>query len=248
MHRKMKGVVSLVTLLLIYHLLTVFKVYNPYVLPPLKDIFFSLIELIQDRSIFFNVAISLKRVFLGFSISFLLASSITILEYMNKKISSYYDWFLQFMRNIPPLSLIPLLILWFGIGEAPKLLIIILASFFPMYLNFQKGLSSCDKKLIEVGLVFKFSKKKIFFKIILPNAIPDILVGLRLGLGYSYRAIIGAELIAASQGLGYMINFAKSMARIDIVIVGVVIIGLLGYLCDYIFKRLTIYDRDKRFN
>ena len=96
--------------------------------------------------------------------------------------------------------------------------------------------------------VFKFSKKKIFFKIILPNAIPDILVGLRLGLGYSYRAIIGAELIAASQGLGYMINFAKSMARIDIVIVGVVIIGLLGYLCDYIFKRLTIYDRNKRFN
>ena len=137
MHRKMKGVISLVTLLLIYHLLTVFKVYNPYVLPPLKDIFFSLIELIKDRSIFFNVAISLKRVFLGFSISFLLASSITILEYMNKKISSYYDWFLQFMRNIPPLSLIPLLKLRFVIGEAPKLLIIIHASFFPMYLNIQ---------------------------------------------------------------------------------------------------------------
>lgn len=248
MHKKIKAFFSLIICILIYHILTITNIYNPYVLPPLKDIIFSFVELIKDKSLIINIFVSLKRVFFGFFISFLFASTFAILEYRYRKFIAYYGWFLQFMRNIPPLSLIPLLILWFGIGETSKLIIIILASFFPMYLNFEKGLLCCDPKLIEVGKVFNFSNKKIFLKIILPNALPDILVGLRLGLGYSYRAIIGAELIAASQGLGYMINFAKSMSRIDIVIVGIIVIGILGYLCDYIFKRLIIYDRNKKFS
>lgn len=124
----------------------------------------------------------------------------------------FLDWTIQFFRNVPPLGMIPLLILWFGIGETSKIIVIILASFFPMLLNIDKGFKSTDIQLIEVGKAFGFNKMKIFKKIILPYAIPDILVGARIGMGYSYRAIIGAEMIASASGLGYMINFARSMS------------------------------------
>ena len=98
--------------------------------------------------------------------------------------------------------MIPLLILWCGIGEITKTVIIVLASFFPMYLNIVKGFTGCDKKLLEVGDMFGYSKGRKFLRIVLPYASADILVGMRIGLGYSWRAIIGAEMVAASTGLG----------------------------------------------
>ena len=97
----------------------------------------------------------------------------------------------------------------------PKIIIIILASFFPMFLSIQKGLTSCDVKLIEVGKIFGFSKFEIFYKIILKSALKDIFVGMRIGFGYAMRAIIGAEMIAASSGLGYLILDAEELSRAD---------------------------------
>ena len=148
----------------------------------------------------------------------------------------YYNHIVEFLRNFPPLSLIALLILWFGIGETSKIIIIVLASFFPMFLNIKKGLASCDPKLIEVGRSLNFTQGQIFRRILLPNALPDILVGMRVGMGYSWRAISGAEMIAAASGLGYMILDAQQMSRSDKVIVGIFVIGIVGYLCDRLFS------------
>ena len=149
--------------------------------------------------------------------------------------SVYYEYIVQFFRNVPPLSMIPLLILWCGIGETTKTVIIVLASFFPMYLNIVKGFTGCDSKLLEVGDMFGYSKRRKFFRIILPYAMADILVGMRIGLGYSWRAIIGAEMVAASTGLGHMILFAQQMSRTDKVIVGILAIGAVGYVTDRLF-------------
>ena len=131
------------------------------------------------------------------------------------KYSDYYESILQFLKNVPPLSLISLLILWFGIGETTKTGIIVLTSFFPIYLNTVKGFVSCDKKLLEVGQVYGYSKLNSFLKIRLPYAMSDILVGMRIGLGYSWRAIISAEMIAASTGLGHM-SMIQRMLAIDL--------------------------------
>ena len=144
----------------------------------------------------------------------------------------------QSFRNVPPLSMIPLLILWCGIGETTKTVIIVLASFFPMYLNIVKGFTGCDRKLLEVGTMFGYTDRQKFFRIMLPYAMADILVGMRIGLGYSWRAIIGAEMVAASTGLGHMILFAQQMSRTDKVIVGIFAIGIAGYLTDRIFGLL----------
>ena len=104
-----------------------------------------------------------------------------------------------------------------------------------MFMNIRKGLLSCDKKLLEVGKTCGLSKTASFFKIRLFWALPDILVGMRIGLGYSWRAIIGAEMIAAGKGLGYLILDAQQMSRSDKVIVGIFVIGLVGLLCDKAF-------------
>ncbi len=140
-----------------------------------------------------------------------------------------------------------MIILWFGIGETSKIVIIILASFFPVFLNVLKGVEGCDKKYIEVGKVFDMSQKDIFLKIILPNSVPDILIGLKLGIGYSWRAIIGAELIAASSGIGYLILDAQQISRSDIVMLGIIVIGTLGIITDNIFsKAVSAYIKRKQ--
>ena len=146
---------------------------------------------------------------------------------------------LEFIRHIPPIACIPMLILWLGIGESSKMAVIILAAFFPIFLNTLNGVINCDSKLLEVGDIFGFSIREKFFKIILPSAIPYVTVGMRLGLGYSWRALIGAELIAASSGIGYMIMDAEQLSRPDIIIVGIVTIGMLGYIIDLLFFSLT---------
>lgn len=131
--------------------------------------------------------------------------------------------------------------------ETSKIVIIVLASFFPVFLNVLKGVGGCDKRYIEVGKVFDMSQKDIFLKIILPNSVPDILIGLKLGIGYSWRAIIGAELIAASSGIGYLILDAQQISRSDIVMLGIIVIGTLGIITDNIFsKAVSAYIKRKQ--
>ena len=165
--------------------------------------------MISDGSIFINVYASMKRVLIGFAISTAIGVPLGIFFGIYSGVYEYFKSLINFLRNTPPLALIPMLILWFGIGEESKI------------------------------IVFEFSKLQIIFKIIIPNAILDIAVGLKLALGYSFRAIIGAELVAASSGLGYLISDGKEMSRTDVVIVGIIVIGLLGIITDYIFSIIV---------
>lgn len=236
--KKIKTIISICFVLGLYSFISHLNIYGTYLLPSLKMIGYSFINLLRDGTLLHNILASLRRVFLGYFIAFILAMIIAIVLWYYAKINDYIDWFLQFLRNVPPLSLIPLLILWVGIDEGSKLIIIILASFFPMFLNIDKGFKSVDQKLVEVGKSFDFKKAQIFRQIIFKAAIPDILVGMRIGLGYSYRAIIGAEMIASSDGLGYMINFYRSLSQTDVVMVGIITIGILGYAFDFIFKLI----------
>ena len=211
------------------------EIFSPYVLPAPEKVFDSFLKMLASGEIFEDVAISFARVFKGFFIAFLLAFALGMFRILIPASEKYYDAIIQFFRNVPPLSLIPLLILWCGIGEMTKTVIIVLASFFPMYLNIVKGFTGCDRKLLEVGDAFGYSRFEKFRRIVLPYASADILVGMRIGMGYSWRAIIGAEMIAASSGIGHMILFAQEMSRTDKVIVGIFVIGIVGLVTDKIF-------------
>ena len=231
----LKTSLSIIIILSIWTIVTEMGLISSYVLPSPSKVLDSFIKMVQSGEIFEDIYISFVRVIKGFFIATLCAFILAMVRIVLPKYSDYYESIVQFLKNVPPLSLISLLILWFGIGETTKIGIIVLTSFFPIYLNTVKGFVSCDKKLLEVGQVYGYSKTNSFLKIRLPYAMSDILVGMRIGLGYSWRAIISAEMIAASTGLGHMILFAQQMSRTDKVIVGILVIGVVGYLTDRLF-------------
>lgn len=239
MRKILKGLILPVSILIIWQLTSMTGVLNTYIIPPPVEILDTAIMLIKKGVLSKHLMVSMYRVFLGFVAAFILAFPTAVLVGIIQGLEYYLTPFLEFVRHIPPIACIPMLILWLGIGEAPKIAVIILATFFPIFLNTLSGVVNCDEKLLEVGDNFGFSVKEKFFKIILPSAMPSVIVGMRLGLGYSWRALIGAELIAASSGIGYMIMDAEQLSRPDIIIVGIVTIGLLGYIIDFFFFSLT---------
>ncbi|QUH27163.1 ABC transporter permease [Serpentinicella alkaliphila] len=216
-----------------------FQVLNPYIIPtPIRTLQVAM-KVLQNGMLLRHILASLNRVFLGFLIAFCLAFPSGIALGMRNRLIDYFNPTLEFIRHVPPLATVPMLILWFGIGEKSKIVIIVLASFFPIFLNTLNGVLNCDKKLLEVGDSFGLTGFEKFCKIIFPATLPYIFIGIRLGLGYSWRALIGAELVAASSGIGYMILDAQQLSRTDVVLVGIFTIGILGSLIDLIVIKIT---------
>ena len=213
-------------------------VWSAFILPAPATVWSTFLMMLASGELLEHVLVSTQRVFIGFIISFCLAFVLGMIAGLKPSVTAYYDHILEFLRHVPPLALIPLLILWFGIGEASRIIIIVLTMFFPVYFNVRKGFLSCDEKLLEVGQMLNFTKLERFFRIMLPSAIPNILVGMRIGLGFAWRAIIGAEMIAAASGLGFLIWHARQMSRSAVVIVGILAIGIIGILFDKAFSLL----------
>ena len=180
-----KTSISIIILVLIWGIVTKMDIVSSYILPSPSKVLDSLLKMIKSGEIFEYIYISYIRVLKGFFIATLLAFLLAMVRVILPKCNDYYENIVQFLKNVPPLSLISLLILWFGIGETTKIGIIVLTAFFPIYINTVKGFISCDKKLVEVGEIYGYSKVNSFFKIRLPYAMSDILVGMRIGLGYS---------------------------------------------------------------
>ena len=238
MKRKLKQLVLPAGILIIWYACSHSGLWSTYVLPTPDKVWATFWTMLCNGQLFGHILISLRRVFSGYLIAFALAFCFGVLAGVMPKKAVYYGHILEFLRQIPPISLIPLIILWSGIGETSKVIIIVLAAFFPMFLNIEQGVVGCDPKLLEVGTLLGFDRWQKFFRIVLPAAVPDILVGMRIGMGYSWRAIIGAEMIAASQGLGHLILDAQQMSRSDKIIVGIMVIGVIGIICDRVWVFL----------
>lgn len=222
-------------------------VVSPYLLPSPGQVLHSGMILAQNGVLARHLASSFLRIAMGFSLSvmlaFLCAGALSHWPLLDRLLSGSFS----FLRMTPPLALTPLLILWLGIGDATQVTVILLASFFPIYLNTRTGLNSLNDSFRELAesLHLSQTRKVLFF--LIPAAAPSILAGLRLGFGYSWRALIAAELIAASSGLGYMIMNAEQMQRADEVLVGILIIGVLGWLLDSLFTFLVSALLSRRF-
>ena len=145
------------------------------------------------------------------------------------------------IRNIPPLALIPLVILWFGIDETAKLFLVSIGVFFPIYINTFHGIRSVDKGLIEMGRSYGLRGWSLYKEIILPGALPSILVGVRFSLGLMWVLLIVAETISAQAGIGYMTMNAREFLQTDIVLVGILLYAFLGKLADVLAKTLERY-------
>lgn len=220
-----------------------------FLLPSPLKVWESFSELVANGELAKHILASAGRVFGGFLLAVFVAIPLAYFFYYSPVSEKRAKLLLEALRFIPPLSLIPLLILWLGIGEAAKLSIVFLASFFPIYLNVFSGFKQIDKSYKELAFTLKLNRIERFQHIEFPASLPNIFTGLRLGFGYSWRALVGAELIAASSGLGYLIGDAGEMSRTDKVFVGIFCIAILGVAGDQLFqffgKKLTPWMKNK---
>jgi sulfonate transport system permease protein len=185
-----------------------------------------------------DVAISSGRALAGLAIGGGLGLALGLLTGTFKTAETLLDTTLQMVRNVPPLALIPLVILWFGIDESAKLFLVAIGVFFPIYLNTYAGIRSVDAGLVEMARSYGLKGWPLYREVILPGALPSILVGLRFSLGLMWVLLIVAETISAQSGIGYMTMNAREFLQTDVVLVGVLLYALLGKLADLIARAL----------
>ena len=221
--------------------------WSAFLLPGPTVVLKSFVSLAVTGELAGNIGASMLRILKGFSFSALVALAAAFACGIYRPMLWALSPTFEFLRHIPSMATIPMLILWFGIGEASKLVIIVMATFFPIFLNTVQGVIQCDKKLVEVARAFGYTKTQELRYVVMPSALPYVLTGMRLGLGYSWRSLIAAELVAASSGLGYMILDAEHLSRPDVIMVGILVIGCLGSLMDvslsYLTTRFTPYGK-----
>jgi sulfonate transport system permease protein len=198
-----------------------------------------MVQLVRNGMLARHLLASLSRVFSGFAISVAVAFPLGIALALLPVFSLPARPVLNFVRQIPPLAVIPLLILGLGIGEASRIAVVVMASFFPILLNAENGIRHVDSKLIEVGKTLSLPRSATFRYIAFPAFFPHFFVGVRLALSYSWRSLVGAEIVAASSGLGYMIREAETLSRSDTIICGVLVLGCVGALSDLLLEALS---------
>ena len=194
------------------------------------------IKLTQSGELPKNLSISLYRATVGLLIGGGVGFILGFINGMSKTCRLLFDSSIQMFRNIPHLALIPLIILWIGINESAKISLVAIGTMFPVYINTFHGISSVDPDLIEMGKSYELSKSQMFFKIIFPAALPQILVGIRYALGVMWTTLIVAETISASSGIGYMANNAEDFMDMETVILCIVVYAILGKISDLVAK------------
>lgn len=205
------------------------------------------INLLVTGELTHHLGVSMGRAGVGFLIGGILGLLFGALTGLFRHVEYVLDPSVQVLRLVPHLAIAPLIILWFGFGEMSKVVIIMTGSFFPLYINTFMGIRNVDNKLFEVGRVLGFSPYQKLRRLILPAALPGILLGLRLSLAVAWIGLVVAELIGSQSGVGFLINEAKQNSNTEIVFVGILIFAIVGKLIDSLFRvieRKFLFWRD----
>jgi sulfonate transport system permease protein len=211
---------------------------NPEVLPAPQTIAEAGIELIGNGQLAEALRISGIRAAEGLFLGGVIGAALGALVGFSKWADATVDPTMQMIRALPHLGLIPLFIVWFGIGELPKVLMVALGAAFPLYLNTSSAIRQVDPKLFETAAVLGFTPIQRLRTVVIPSAAPQVLVGLRQSLAISWLTLIVAEQINADSGVGYLINNARDFLRIDVIIFGLVVYALLGIITDALVRVL----------
>ena len=208
------------------------------VLPEPLTVLQAIARLTRSGELWQDVAVSTGRALAGLAIGGGLGLLLGLLTGSLRIAETLLDTSLQMLRNIPALALIPLVILWFGIDESAKLFLVAVGVFFPIYLNTFHGIRSVDAGLIEMARSYGLSGWQLYRQVILPGALPSILVGLRFALGLMWVLLIVAETISAQSGIGFLTMNAREFLQTDVVVVGILLYALLGKLADVVARAL----------
>jgi NitT/TauT family transport system permease protein len=213
------------------------------IFPSPQQVLDGTLELARDGTLWQHIGASLKRVATGFMLAVLVAVPLGL--WMGR-VGAVYDTLnplFQILRPISPIAWIPLAILWFGVGDVSPVFLIFLSAVFPIIVQTANGVHTIEKRYLDAAVNFGVSRRKMFRQVVVPAALPDIVVGMRISLGVAWLVVVAAEMIVRSSGLGFMIIDARNAGnRYDLVIAAMVIIGLIGLLLDLAMRRLEGLD------
>ncbi|MEK1941247.1 MAG: ABC transporter permease [Pseudomonas sp.] len=213
-----------------------------YAVVPVSSIGNAFVELVGNGELLTNLLASLARTSSGLALGILFGVTVGVLMALSKVADRLVGPLFHSIRQVPMLGWIPLIAMWFGNGEVSKVLIVTLAAFYPMVLNTYEGFSGVDKRYREVGRVLELSRFQQFFHVLLPAAVPSIANGVLHALAFAWVTAVGSELFLSSgAGLGNLMMNAEAGARMEIIVVSVLCIGLCGYVMNLLFSRLSRY-------
>jgi ABC-type nitrate/sulfonate/bicarbonate transport system permease component len=226
--------------LAVWQLVAAIQLISPSIFPSPIQVAEAAVERVPFDELLEHVGASLFRVSAGFALGAALGIQVGVT-------SGWYRWLgkvvwtpIELLRPIPPLAWISLALIWFGLGEESKIFIIFLAAFFPVVTNTYKGMVNIDPDFLRVGQTMGLRGVKLLWQIALPAALPDIATGLRVGWSLSFGSLVAAEILAAREGLGYMIMHARELGEISIIVYGILLIGALNLITDYLLNRFFL--------
>jgi NitT/TauT family transport system permease protein len=232
------GIITFLVILVIWDVLSRFSGWSADIFPDPVTVVFSLGELIQNGMLLCHTVASLYRVTAGFYLAVIFGIPIGILLGRFQFFQALINPLVQFLKPISPLAWIPMAMLWFGIGDKPAIFLIFLSSFFPLVVSTTIAVMNINPIYFQVAANFNFTRWEIITKLIVPAIVPEVVTALRLSVTIAWLVVVAAEMIAVKSGLGYLILDSRNALRMDYVMDGMIVIGLIGLLLDSIVKRL----------
>lgn len=230
-------VVPFVVLVVIWQLAFSLGNYPAYLFPGPAKVLGAFVSMIPSGQLFEHVKESTIRVILGTSMALVVGLPLGFAMGINKQVSDYATPIITFFQAIPGLAWVPLAILWFGIGFQTVTFIVFLSVFFPILFNTVLGIRSVSETLVHAALTLGANRRQLITYVYVPGALAQIVVGIRLGVAFGWRALVGAEMIGATSGLGWLIFDARAQLRSDLVIVGMIVLGLIWLALDSAILR-----------
>lgn len=234
------SVASSLGLFLLWYVVTAAGMVKPLFLPSPATVLDKFVEVATEgfggSNLLEHTLWSMGRVFGAFFAAALTAIPIGVFMGVSRVMRGIFDPPIEFYRPIPPLAYLPLTIIWFGIGETSKLILIYLAVFAPMALNARAGVRSVSIEQIHAAYSLGATRAQVIWHVILKGAMPEILTGMRIGIGFGWTTLVAAEMVAAEAGLGYMVLNASEFLVTDVVIMGIIVIGIIAYLFDLLMR------------
>ena len=234
------SVVTMVIILVFWFVITNMGWIKPLFLPSPQATFQQFYEYLtgaaNDKPLWQHFAASMMRVFAAFFLACLLAIPVGIGMGMSRIWRGIFDPPIELYRPLPPLAYLPLIIIWFGIDELPKVLLIFLSCFAPLAMAARSGLRSASQEQMNAAYSMGASYGQVIRHVVLPAALPEILVGMRVSIGFGWSTLVAAEMVAANVGLGQMVLNASNFLRTDIVVMGIIVIGVVAYMFDLLMR------------
>ncbi|OMH29145.1 ABC transporter permease subunit [Motiliproteus sp. MSK22-1] len=236
------SILSVITMAVVWYVGSALEFINPIFWPSPQAVWEQFINIsgegYRNFSLLEHIWASLYRILIGFALGCLVGVPLGFAMGLSEVIKGWFDPVVEFFRPIPPLAFIPLVIIWSGIGERSKIMLLFFAALWVMVIAARAGVGSVKLSKIHAAYSLGASKKQVLLHVILPNSLPEIFTGMRVAMGICWGTVVAAELVAAESGVGFMIMAASKFLATDVVVLGVIIVGLIGYSIDILMRKL----------